>query len=111
MPLYEYKCSSCSRTFERLERVSAPTTRECPSCGGESRRQLSAPALQFKGTGWYVTDYAKSGSGNGSGKNEATSANGTGTTSESTAETKSEPSSGGSKEGASSGDSSTHAAA
>lgn len=109
MPLYEYKCSACSKRFDRLERVSAPSTRECPSCGAPAHRQLSPPALQFKGSGWYVTDYAKSGSGNGSGKPEATSANGAGKKSDSAPETKSEPSSSGSKEG--SGDASKHAAA
>ena len=64
MPLYEYDCQACHHRFERIQRVSAPPVQECPSCGGEVRRLLSAPALQFKGSGWYVTDYGK-GSGNG----------------------------------------------
>ena len=59
MPLYEYKCSACSHRFERWERLTAPSVQACPQCGEPSKRQLGAPALQFKGSGWYVTDYAK----------------------------------------------------
>lgn len=62
MPLYEYQCQDCDTHFERIEKVSAPTDGVCPSCGGAARRLLGAPALQFKGSGWYVTDYGK---GNG----------------------------------------------
>jgi putative FmdB family regulatory protein len=59
MPLYEYKCSACSHRFERWERLTAPSVQACPQCGEPAQRQLGAPALQFKGSGWYVTDYAK----------------------------------------------------
>lgn len=59
MPLYEYRCETCSHTFQRIERPSAMSSSECPECGGNAKRQLGAPALQFKGSGWYVTDYAK----------------------------------------------------
>lgn len=62
MPLYEYRCQDCDNHFERIEKVSSPTDGVCPSCGGAARRLLGAPALQFKGSGWYVTDYGK---GNG----------------------------------------------
>jgi putative FmdB family regulatory protein len=62
MPLYEYQCHDCNTRFERIEKVSAPSDGVCPSCGGAARRLLGAPALQFKGSGWYVTDYGK---GNG----------------------------------------------
>lgn len=62
MPLYEYQCRSCDTHFERIEKVSSPTDGVCPSCGQAARRLLGAPALQFKGSGWYVTDYGK---GNG----------------------------------------------
>ncbi len=62
MPLYEYECDSCHRHFERIETASAATASVCPSCGAAARRLLSAPALRFKGSGWYVTDYGK---GNG----------------------------------------------
>lgn len=62
MPLYEYECSRCGRRDEVLQRVGAPPIGPCEKCGGEMVRLLSAPAFQFKGTGWYVTDYAKKGS-------------------------------------------------
>ena len=58
MPLYEYECFLCGHRFERIQRVSDETVSDCPECGGSVRRLLSAPALQFKGSGWYVTDYA-----------------------------------------------------
>lgn len=59
MPLYEYECDSCGRRTEMIQRVGAPPIGACEECGGEMKRLLSAPAFQFKGTGWYVTDYAK----------------------------------------------------
>lgn len=58
MPLYEYKCRKCGHRFEKIEAVTAPTTHRCPKCGAKAERQLAAPAIQFKGSGWYVTDYA-----------------------------------------------------
>ncbi len=61
MPIYEYECDSCGHRTELLQRVGAPAVGECSECGGILRRQVSAPAFQFKGTGWYVTDYAKKG--------------------------------------------------
>jgi putative FmdB family regulatory protein len=71
MPLYEYVCKSCGERFEVRQKFSdEPLTRH-EECGGNAERLLSAPAFQFKGTGWYVTDYAKSGSGK-SGENGAT---------------------------------------
>jgi putative FmdB family regulatory protein len=63
MPLYEYRCRQCERVFDRLERASEPKDGTCPHCGGGATRLLGAPALQFKGSGWYVNDYGK---GNGS---------------------------------------------
>ncbi len=63
MPLYEYQCEDCATRFERIERVSELHDGECPECGGCAHRLIGAPALQFKGSGWYVTDYGK---GNGS---------------------------------------------
>ncbi len=62
MPLYEYECFVCGHRFERIRRVVDASEMMCPECGGSVRRLLSAPALQFKGSGWYVTDYGK---GNG----------------------------------------------
>ena len=58
MPLYEYKCVKCGHRFEKIESVSASTTKKCPKCGAKAERMASAPAIQFKGSGWYVTDYA-----------------------------------------------------
>lgn len=88
MPLYEYQCQDCENRFERIERVSAPSDGVCPTCGGAARRLLGAPALQFKGTGWYVTDYGKGNSGAPSSTNEDT----TESTNEAKAETKTETS-------------------
>ena len=59
MPIYEYLCSKCGTTFEKIEKFSAEPLKVHEDCGGEVERLLSAPAFQFKGTGWYVTDYAK----------------------------------------------------
>ena len=58
MPLYEYKCVKCGHRFEKIESVSASAKKKCPECGGRADRMLAAPAIQFKGSGWYVTDYA-----------------------------------------------------
>jgi putative FmdB family regulatory protein len=68
MPLYEYNCHRCNRTFEVLQKFSDEPLRVHPDCGGEVERLISASALQFKGSGWYVTDYARNGrksAGNG----------------------------------------------
>ncbi len=61
MPLYEYQCAKCRMRFEKIERLSAPRRQECPHCGGRAERLLSAPGFQFKGSGWYVTDYSGKG--------------------------------------------------
>jgi len=62
MPLYEYECFLCGHRFERIRSVADASSVNCPKCEGKVRRLLGAPALQFKGSGWYVTDYGK---GNG----------------------------------------------
>ncbi|HET9407410.1 MAG TPA: zinc ribbon domain-containing protein [Candidatus Sulfotelmatobacter sp.] len=59
MPLYEYQCKKCGHRFEKIQKFSDPTVKKCPECGGAVEQVLSAPAVQFKGSGWYVTDYAK----------------------------------------------------
>ncbi len=69
MPLYEYKCDNCGEVFEVMQKFSDEPLTVHPKCGGPVHRLLSAPALQFKGSGWYVTDYAKGGNG-GSTKSE-----------------------------------------
>lgn len=58
MPLYEYQCAKCGKRTEKIENVSGPHLKKCPHCGGKVERLLTAPAIQFKGSGWYVTDYA-----------------------------------------------------
>jgi putative FmdB family regulatory protein len=63
VPLYDYLCKKCGHRFEKIQKFSDPEIKECPQCGGEVERLLSAPAVQFKGTGWYVTDYAKKSAG------------------------------------------------
>ena len=71
MPLYEYQCPKCGR-FELIRKFADEPLTECPTCGSPIQKLMSAPAIQFKGTGWYITDYAKkSGGGEGkSGKSE-----------------------------------------
>jgi putative FmdB family regulatory protein len=58
VPLYEYACQKCFGRTEKIESVSGPHLKKCPRCGGKVERLLSSPAIQFKGSGWYVTDYA-----------------------------------------------------
>jgi putative FmdB family regulatory protein len=59
MPLYEYECKKCHHRFERIQKFSDRHLKKCPDCGGPVEQMISAPAVQFKGTGWYVTDYPK----------------------------------------------------
>ena len=66
MPLYEYQCESCSNRFEKIQKFSDPLVDVCPKCGGPVKKLLSSPAIQFKGSGWYITDYAKKSSSDGS---------------------------------------------
>lgn len=61
MPLYEYKCTKCGSVFEVLQKVDDPPLKKCVRCQGPVKKLLSPPALQFKGSGWYVTDYASKG--------------------------------------------------
>jgi putative FmdB family regulatory protein len=58
VPLYEYECTKCHKKTEKIESVAGPHLKKCPHCGGKVERVQSAPAIQFKGAGWYVTDYA-----------------------------------------------------
>lgn len=69
MPLYEYKCDQCDEVFEVMQKFSDEPLSTHDKCGGAVRRLISAPAIQFKGTGWYITDYARTGSQGGNGKN------------------------------------------
>ena len=69
MPLYEYECKKCHHRFELIEKFDAPEHRKCPKCGARADRRIARSAIQFKGSGWYVTDYAKSGSSGSSSDN------------------------------------------
>jgi len=86
VPLYEYRCDKCGKHFERIEKVDGPHLKKCPSCGGRVERLMSPPAIQFKGSGWYVTDYARSSNN----RTEKTDATGTAEKSETKAEPKTE---------------------
>lgn len=59
MPLYEYECEACGERFEQIQKFSDPPIEKCPKCGGQVHKLMSSPAIQFKGSGWYITDYAK----------------------------------------------------
>src|SRR5512139_2106251 len=61
MPLYEYQCDACGFRFEVIQRFSDAPLESCQSCGGAVHKLLSPPAIQFKGSGWYITDYARKG--------------------------------------------------
>jgi putative FmdB family regulatory protein len=63
MPIYESACAACGRVTEVIQRLDEAPLTVCPECGGAVRKLLSAPAFQFKGEGWYVTDYARKGGG------------------------------------------------
>lgn len=73
MPLYEYQCKKCHSLTERIQKFSDPPLTTCPHCGGELEQLLSAPAVQFKGSGWYVTDYARKSSSNAKSGTETSS--------------------------------------
>jgi putative FmdB family regulatory protein len=75
MPLYEYECGTCGHRFERIQKFSDPPEKTCPKCGGEVHKLMAAPAVQFKGSGWYVTDYAGKGR-DSKAKKESTEATG-----------------------------------
>src|SRR6266849_8959456 len=59
MPLYEYACDACGERFEKIQKFSDPLEDTCPKCGGRVHKLMSSPAIQFKGSGFYITDYAK----------------------------------------------------
>lgn len=59
MPIYEYQCQACGKRMEKLQKLSDPPCKKCPACGGALKKLISSPAIQFKGNGFYITDYAK----------------------------------------------------
>ena len=92
MPLYEYQCETCAHRFEVIQKFSDAPIDVCPKCGGRSvMKLLSSPAIQFKGSGWYITDYAKQGSRDSKdSKDHAPATSSSSSPSESKAETKAE---------------------
>jgi len=86
MPLYEYQCNVCGERTELIQKLSDPPSSHCPKCGGEMKKLISAPAIQFKGSGWYKTDYASKPAG----KSESSSDTKSESKSETKTETKSE---------------------
>lgn len=89
MPLYEYQCDACGNRFEVIQKFSDPPLDACSACGGHVRKLLSSPAIQFKGSGWYITDYARQGGQNGSAAASSASAEPAKTTGESSTTTSS----------------------
>jgi putative FmdB family regulatory protein len=91
MPLYEYQCDACGHRFEVIQKYSDAPIDTCPKCGGAVHKLLSSPAIQFKGSGWYITDYARAGkSDSGGGSGSGSSAKSESNTSSDNAQSKSE---------------------
>jgi putative FmdB family regulatory protein len=70
LPLYEYRCLKCKRNTEKIENLNGPHLKKCPHCGGKMESVITAPSIQFKGTGWYVTDYGRKTSGGDAAKSD-----------------------------------------
>ncbi len=111
MPLYEYQCEVCATRFERIQKFSDPPIESCPACQGAVRKLVSSPAIQFKGSGWYITDYAKKGPAakddgkpatDGAAKSDSAPAESPARASSSSGESKTSTESSGSKSGSSS---------
>lgn len=98
MPIYEYQCQKCG-TFEVTQRITEKPLGKCPNCKGKVKKLISSTSFQLKGTGWYVTDYARKDKGAGKGENGAKSS--TDSKSESKSESKTESSSGNSEKSSS----------
>jgi len=96
MPLYEYECKKCHHRFERIQKYSDPHVKKCPDCGGKVEQVVSAPAVQFKGSGWYVTDYAKKSSAGSSSNGDSSDSGGKKDEKDEKKETKSDSSGSGS---------------
>jgi len=90
MPLYEYQCDVCGHRFEVIQKFSDAPLHTCEKCGGAIKKLLSSPAIQFKGSGWYITDYARAGKSDASSKSESSSGAPSETKGESKTESKSE---------------------
>jgi putative FmdB family regulatory protein len=92
LPLYEYRCRKCGAQIEKIQKFSAPPLGTCQACGGQLQRLLSTPAIRFKGSGWYVTDYARKSSSAGSASSESAAAGKTNGSSAGESKKPSEPS-------------------
>jgi putative FmdB family regulatory protein len=91
MPLYEYECQACHKRFEVIRKFSDPALEVCTLCGrGPVQRLVSSPAIQFKGTGWYITDYAQKGKSGGDSAGTASSTDAKPATGDTPASTKSD---------------------
>ena len=73
MPIYEYRCTKCGHRFEAIQKVSDAHLSKCEKCKGKTERLISSPAIQFKGSGWYITDYARKGQSDSKGSSEPSS--------------------------------------
>lgn len=73
MPIYEYRCTKCGHRFEAIQKVSDAHISKCEKCKGKAERLISSPAIQFKGSGWYITDYARKGQSDSKGPSEPAS--------------------------------------
>jgi len=71
MPIYEYKCEKCQKQFEKIQKVDDPQCKKCPDCGGPLHKLISSSTFQFKGSGFYITDYAKKNGANTETKSKA----------------------------------------
>jgi putative FmdB family regulatory protein len=105
MPLYEYQCQSCDQRTEVLQRFADDPLTTCEACGGDLKRLISAPAVQFKGSGWYVTDYAGKGGKSKKGESGGSSGSGEGSSSSDSGSGKSDSGSGKSDSGSGKSDS------
>jgi putative FmdB family regulatory protein len=90
MPLYEYQCDACAHRFEVIQQYKDAPIDVCPKCGGTVRKLLSSPAIQFKGSGFYITDYARKGSESATTKSGEAKSDSTSGSSESKSDSKSE---------------------
>ena len=90
MPLYEYQCEKCAHRFEVIQQYKDAPIDVCPKCGGTVKKLFSSPAIQFKGSGFYITDYARKGSDSATTKAGEAKADSTSSSSESKSDSKSE---------------------
>jgi putative FmdB family regulatory protein len=90
MPLYEYQCDACGHRFEVIQKFSDAPLESCEKCGGTVRKLLSSPAIQFKGSGWYITDYARAGKSDASTSSSSAKSESSASSSESKSDSKSE---------------------